>query len=397
MAVDENAIFLSKLDIYCTIIKCMKLIAQIRLNPTPEQAAYLLQTLEAANALCNRISDFAWDNKTYSAFNLHKALYHTLRAETGITAQVVVRMFAKVSDAYKLDKKHKRTFKPHGAIAYDARILRWYTDKQAVSIWSMGGRLHITYSAGNRQKELLQYQQGESDLVYSKTTHEFFLLATCDIPDPDERQTAEALGIDMGVTNIAVSSDGDMFSNEEVEYTRKRYAKLRAALQKKDTKSAKRHLKKLAGRQQRFQKDTNHVISKKLVKIAKDTQRSIRIEDLTHIRTQTTVRGKDNRARYSNWAFSQLRQFMTYKAKMAGVKLEQVDPAYTSQRCFECGHTERANRKSQSEFLCCACGHSNHADQNAAKNIASWATVISPIVASVRRTSRTGELQATPL
>ena len=135
----------------------MKLIAQVRLNPTPEQAAYLLQTLEAASALCNHISEYAWENKVFGAFKLHKALYHPLRIETGITAQVIVRTFAKVSDAYKLDKKTKRTFKPHGAVAYDLRILRYYTDKQAVSIWSVGGRLHIPYNSGERQNELLRY------------------------------------------------------------------------------------------------------------------------------------------------------------------------------------------------------------------------------------------------
>jgi len=362
----------------------MKLIAQIRLNPTPEQAIYLLQTLEAANALCNTISVFAWDKKVFSAFNLHKALYHQLRTETGITAQVVVRMFAKVADAYKLDKKRKRTFKPHGAIAYDARILTWYTDKQAVSIWSVGGRLHIPYSAGKRQQELLQYQQGESDLIYTKTTKEFFLLATCDIPDPDQRQTDEALGIDMGITNIAVSSDGAIFSSETIEYTRKRYSKLRQALQSCGSKSAKRHLKKMGSRQQRFQKDVNHVISKRLVLQAKDTNRSVKVEDLTYIRERTTVQGKDNRAKHSNWAFAQLQYFLAYKARMHGVKLEQVDAHYTSQRCFACGHIERANRKTQDTFLCCKCGHKDHADVNAAKNIAFWAVVNPPIVANGR-------------
>lgn len=356
----------------------MKLIAQVRLNPTPEQATYLLQTLEAANALCNTISAFAWDKKVWSAFNLHKALYHPLRAETGITAQVVVRMFAKVADAYKLDKQRKRSFKPHGAIAYDDRILRWYTDKQAVSIWSVGGRLHIPYSSGERQRELLQYQQGESDLVYSKTTKEFFLLAVCDIPDPTQRQTDEALGIDMGVTNIAVTSDGDRFSSEGIEYSRKRYAKLRKALQQCGSKSAKRHLKKMADRQARFQKDTNHVISKRLVFQAKDTNRSIKVEDLTHIGARTTVRGKDNRAKHKNWAFGQLKDFLSYKAQMKGVKLEEVDPRYTSQRCFACGHIEKANRKTQDTFLCCQCGHTAHADVNAAKNIAFWAGIVTP-------------------
>lgn len=360
----------------------MKLIAQVRLNPTPEQAIYLLQTLEAANALCDRISEYAWNNKTFGAFKLHKALYHPLRIETGITAQVLIRMFAKVSDAYKLDKKTQRTFKPHGAIAYDLRILRYYTDIHAVSIWSVGGRLHIPYSAGAYQNELLQYQQGESDLVYSKTTKAFFLLATCDIPDPDQRQTDKALGIDMGVTNIAVSSDGDIASSQRIEYTRKRYAKLRKSLQRCGSKSAKRHLKKMSGKQQRFQRDINHVISKRLVVQAKDTNRSIKVEDLTYIGARTTVRGADNRAKHKNWAFAQLQGFLSYKARMHGVNLERVDAHYTSQRCFECGHIERANRKTQDTFLCCQCGHYDHADINAAKNIAFWAAVNPPIVAS---------------
>jgi putative transposase len=366
----------------CSIPEPMKLIAQVRLNPTHEQADYLLQTLEVANVLCNRISAFAWDNKVFSAYKLHKALYYPSRAEMGISAQVIVRMFAKVADAYKLDKKRQRIFRSHGAIAYDDRILHWFTDKGAVSMWSVGGRLNIPYRAGERQQELLQYQQGESDLVYSQTTKEFFLLATCDIPNPDQHQTDEALGIDMGVTNIAVSSDGDIFSGEAIEYTRKRYAKLRKALQQCGSKSAKRHLKKMSKRQQRFQKDINHQISKRLVLQAKGTNRSIKVENLTYIGARTTVRGKDNRAKHSNWAFAQLQYFLAYKARMQGVKLEQVDPRHTSQRCFACGHIEKANRKTQESFLCCKCGHADHADKNAAKNIAFWAVVSPPIVAS---------------
>ena len=98
----------------------MKLIAQVRLNPRPEQQA-TLQTLEAAKALCNSVSDFAWESK-YSV-KLQQALYHQLRAETGLTAQLVVRVLAKVADAYKLDKEQPRSFKPPGAMAYDDRLL----------------------------------------------------------------------------------------------------------------------------------------------------------------------------------------------------------------------------------------------------------------------------------
>ena len=57
----------------------MKLTAQIRLNPTGEQAAILLETMEMANAACNAISDYAWETKTFTAFKLHRAVYHETR------------------------------------------------------------------------------------------------------------------------------------------------------------------------------------------------------------------------------------------------------------------------------------------------------------------------------
>lgn len=358
----------------------MKLIAQVRLYPTEEQASYLLQTLEVANAACNRISAHAWEHKLFGQYALHKALYHTLRSETGLGAQIVVRCFAKVSDAYKLDKKAKRTFKPRGAIAYDDRILKWYTDKREVSIWSVANRLQIPYKAGERQHELLRYQQGESDLVYRHD--KFYLLATCNVPDPDERDVDAALGVDLGVVNIATTSDGETHTSATIERNRQRMARLRRDLQKRGTKSAKRHLKKLAGRQARFQKDVNHQISKRIVECAERTNRAIALEDLTGIRLRTRVKGKDNRAKHSNWAFAQLRQYVGYKAKLHGVRVIAIDPAYTSQRCYACGHTERANRRSQAEFCCVECGYENHADVNASLNIAkfAWAAVNPPIV-----------------
>ena len=114
----------------------------------------------------------------------------------------------------------------------------------------------------------------------------------------------------------------------------------------------------------------------------------IHVEDLTGISKRTTAWSKDSKARLGNWAFYQLQYFIAYKARMLGVKVKQVDSAYTSQRCHNCGHIDKANRLSQSEFLCTKCGYTDHADINAAKNIAFWinrpekAVVNQPIVAS---------------
>jgi IS605 OrfB family transposase len=364
----------------------MKLIAQVKLLPTDEQRQYLLQTLEQTNAACNILSEYAWKQRVFGKFKLQQAMYDTLRSQTGLTAQVVIRLIAKVADAYKKDKRTIRQFREHGAIAYDDRILRWYTDKQTVSIWSVGGRLRIPYQCGERQKRLLQHQKGESDLVYSKKRDAFYLLAVCDIPDPTEQETEDAIGVDLGVVNILTDSDGDSYTSAPIERNRKRMLKLRGDLQKRGSLSAKRHLKKLSGKQRRFQRDVNHCISKRLVLKAQCTNRMIRLEDLTGINARTKVSGKTERAKRSNWSFKQLRDFVSYKARLYGVRVEKVDPRYTSQRCFVCGHIEKANRKSQSEFLCLKCGHTDHADHNAALNIAFWASVNAPIVSDVPAT-----------
>src|SRR5258708_23612704 len=112
----------------------MKLTAQIKLLPTDDQAELLKATLERCNAACKAIGDYAWDNKVFNAYALHKALYETIRQDFDLGAQPVIRCLGKVADAYKQDKNSKREFSVHGAIAYDERILSYRTDRNTVSI-----------------------------------------------------------------------------------------------------------------------------------------------------------------------------------------------------------------------------------------------------------------------
>ncbi len=345
----------------------MKLIAHIRLDPTAEQHAALLATLAEANAACDAISSIAWQVREFRRLPLQKRSYHQVKHSFRLGAQVLIRCIAKVADAYTLDRKVQRTFRPHGAIAFDDRNLSWYTDKGAVSIWTVEGRQYIPYSLGEHQRKLLAYRKGESDLVYHKGV--FYLLAVCDVPEPDEQQMNGVLGIDLGIVNLATDSDGEAHSGQQIDHKRQWYAQRRAALQSVGTKSAKRRLRQLSGRQRRFQKDTNHRISKRLVAKAERTKRAIGVEELTHIRQRTRARGPEHRARHSNWAFAQLRQFISYKARRAGVPVVAVDPRNTSRTCSACGHCEKANRRSQAEFCCVVCGHQAPAEVNAAINI----------------------------
>lgn len=178
----------------------MKLTAVVKLLPTDDQWRALLATLERANAACNWISGQAWEAKTFSRVPLHHLTYHAIRERYELTAQMAVRCIGKVVDAYKLDKKTKRTFKAHGAVPYDDRILTWRVVEQRVSIWTLAGRETIPFACGDYHRQLLNGQRGESDLVYRKG--KFFLYTTCEVEADTPIDVEGFLGVDMGVTNI---------------------------------------------------------------------------------------------------------------------------------------------------------------------------------------------------
>jgi IS605 OrfB family transposase len=344
----------------------LKLIAQVKLNTTEEQFEALKTTLLTANKAANVISDYAWENQTFRHYDLHKPLYQQIRRDFGLSAQVTVRILAKVSDAYKADKKTKRVFKDTGSVAFDSRILSWKLGKQLVSIWTIAGRKIISFQVGKKQLEMLNSLRGEADLVLCKGV--FYLLQVCDIPEPPDFEPKGFLGVDLGIVNIATTSDGESFSGETVDKVREKTTEIKKALQKRGSKSSKRHLKKLSGRETRFKKDVNHIISKKIISLAKDTCRAIVIEDLKGFNGRQTV-SKTQRERFGKWAFGQLRSFVEYKAKREGVPVITVNPRNTSRTCSVCGFVSKKNRKSQALFSCTKCGFTTHADLNAAINL----------------------------
>jgi putative transposase len=334
---------------------------------TDDQRDLLLATLERANAACNHASEQAWQTGTFGKFALQKVVYDDLREQFGLTAQMAIRAICKVADAYKLDHKRRRAFHLRGAFPYDERILNWRQQSRTVSIWMLGGRVVVPYVTSESHHALLAYQRGETDLIYRKG--QFYLLAACEVQEPLPDEVDELLGVDLGVTNIAVDSDGEVHSASHVNNVRHRHRRLRRKLQKRGTRSAKRRLKKLAGKEARFARDVNHCISKHLVAKAKDTGRGIALEALGGIRDRVTVR-RSQRATLHSWSFFQLRAFVEYKAQRAGVPVVPVDPRNTSRTCPSCGCVDKRNRPSQSRFSCVACGFSGLADHIAAGNIA---------------------------
>lgn len=357
----------------------MKLIARIKLQPTPEQYDALKRALETANAACNYVSGVAWKQKVFGQFNLHKLCYSDVRSRFKLGADVAVRVFAQVADAYKLDKKTQRTFKPLAAFPFNDRLVSYKLDKRIVSIATLDGRQKMPFIIGEHAAKLLVGLHGECDLIYRKD--EFYLYQTCDVDEDPTIEPDDFLGVDLGIANIAADSDGEFYQGNTVKSVRYRQRRLRTKLQKKQTPSAKRRLKKLSGKERRFATDVNHVIAKRIVKTAHDTGRGVALEDLTHIRSRATAR-RSQRTILHSWSFAQLGSFIEYKAKMLGVPVVKIDPRNTSRTCPCCGHIDKANRKTQDKFLCTSCGLSGRADYFAAINIGRRATLSLPNVAA---------------
>lgn len=348
----------------------MKTIVKIKLLADEIGKKSLLDTMEAFNLACNEIAETCFKNQSANKFAVQKIVYHDIKQKYKLSAQLTIRAIAKACEAYKINKKTKPNFKKHGSITYDQRILTFKglhdLKYPQVSLTTLDGRrsfnIEIREYFAARSNRIV----GQVDLIYKKD--EFYLYATCDMPEDTPLNPDDCLGIDLGVKNIAVDSSNEAFSNDKVEACRIKTLKLRSSLQKVKTKSSKKKLKNISGRETRFRTDTNHCVSKHLVEKAKDTNCCIVLEDLTNINIRTTVR-KKQRAERLSWAFYQLRQFITYKAKLVGVPVILIDPRNTSRTCSTCGHCEKVNRKNQAEFVCKKCGHNENADFNAAKNI----------------------------
>jgi putative transposase len=346
----------------------------LKLEPSSEQQALLLQTLEAFNAGCQRTADVAYERRLANKIALQPIVYGELRARFGLSSQMAIRAIAKAVETYKRDKRVHVRFKPHGAMIYDERIMS-FKGLTHVSLLTVAGRQWIPIRFGAYQAARLDRAKGQADLLYRDGV--FFLYMTIDLPTPPVREPEGFLGVDLGISNIAADSDGTLYAGGKLRRYRKRSRRLRRRLQALGTRGARRLLVKRRRKERRHATHVNHRISKQIVAAAKGTGRGVAVEDLTGIHDRTTVR-KTDRAEHSGWAFSQLRAFLAYKSAAAGVPFAAVEARNTSRTCPTCGCVDPHNRQSQAEFCCIQCGLTGHADVFAALEVARRATVSWP-------------------
>lgn len=365
----------------------MNIVARLRIFPHRLQHEALLDTMSDYNAACNYISEYAVGTNTYGQYDLHHACYKDTRSEfPSLTANHVVRAIARVSQSYKtLNKNERKAY----AKFKNGEADRWYRDQRSfkwrngmelddklwaflkddtLSISTIRGRAKgIVWDCNEHNLNLMRYHSNSATLVYRNG--KFFLHVVCRVNEKPLHQPDDYIGVDLGVVNIAVTSDGNVWNGERIETKRQWYAWRKAQLQRVGTDSAKRRLVKLSGRENRFKRDVDHCISKHIVTDAEHTGRGIALENLEGIHERTRAIRKEQRAKHHNWSFYRLQQHVVYKAKLSGVEVAFINAAHTSQDCSQCGHRDKRNRKSQSRFVCVSCNYTQHADLNAALNI----------------------------
>lgn len=370
----------------------------IKLDVTGHEAV-LQETQRRFNEAASWIARVCWDERITNSNTAHHRVYGQTRSRFGLGAQLAICARAKAMEAIKATRTQETEklarwrkanarriakgknpvppqapaacpqFRKRSSMRYDARTYRLLS-LDRVSLGTLGGRVICRMLPGSRQHEMLvdpDWQIGGAELVLREGV--YYLHVTQSKEALPKRSTEDVIGVDLGICNVATDSTGEQFTGKQVRDKRTRLVVRRAALQRVGTRSAKRRLHQMSGRERRYMRDVNHRIAKSLVKKALASRKALALEDLTGIREETMVR-REQRYEQHSWAFSQVRLFLTYKAAWAGVPVLLVDPAYTSQTCSRCRHCERANRQSQSSFRCQRCGFSAPADFNAAKNIA---------------------------
>lgn len=362
----------------------MKLSLQTQLFPNKEQSETLKETLKAFNSACSWLAEKAFALKCANKVELQQLFYYELKEKFNLSAQMTVRAIAQTVEAYKRDKTICPKFREYASMPYDQRMMS-FKGVDKVSLLTLQGRIIVPFVMGKYQAEKFGNAKGQADLVFRERDGKWFLLVTVDIPDGETFPTTDFIGVDLGITNLATPSIGEPFAGDDVKRISKKYADLRQTLQRKASaqskngkrpRSIRKFLKRISKKVRNFKKHSNHVISKKIVQTAIDTRKGIALEDLSGIRKRCEKRfRKSQRAIFSGWSFYELRNYIAYKAKLAGIPVVLVNPKNTSRECFECGHIAKENRKSQSEFVCVNCSHKNNADINASKIIARRATV----------------------
>lgn len=377
--------------------------AKVRLYPSQEQAAQFKAVTKEYQRLCNLVSQWYFDNDCrVNRKKFNQEMYHYLRVESkDINSAMVQSTYRTVEARYKTVRQqlfqHPYHFqdKNTGKWYQFNRDLDWlckpikFRRPQAdyvrnlnysfveqgskISMNVLGQRIKVAFNGGYLNFFDPHYKLGTAKLVQLKNHWFLHIPVTIETDEWKKEHNQHIVGIDRGLRFLATTYDEQgktsFFNGKTVMHKRDKYQKLRAELQAKGTKSAKRRLKKLSGRENRWISDVNHCLSKTLVqKFGANTL--FVLENLTGVSFERTDLPKTLRNQNRSWAFYQLEQFLTYKAHLNNSEVVEVSAAYTSQRCPKCGTIKKSNRNHKlHEYHCTNCDYRSNDDRIGAMNI----------------------------
>ena len=328
-----------------------------------ERSPELLETISVYNKIVNLHIKESFVLKTNSKKKLHNSLYKKIRNDFPTFPSALIQCARdNCVEMLKGNKYKEHTIKKEiSSIRFDLRTIKVFLDSGKVSITTIQGRKKYNVFV---PEYFSIYKTWKVKGATIGVSHKFLRLQVCvETDNPEFCNNKNVLGIDLGINNFAVLSNNTFIKGKKIRRVKRKRQYLRSKLQSKGTRSAKRKMKFLSGRERRFQRDFNHCLSKQITELPFGV---FAMEDLKGIRNGR--KGKVFNRKRSNWAYFQLRQFISYKTENLGKKLILVDPRYTSQRCSKCGFIDKSNRN-KSSFHCLSCDFVCHSDLNASYNI----------------------------
>ena len=352
--------------------------AKIQISVNTDSKVVLDKTMSVYSDACNYVSAYVFRTHDLKQFSLNKALYSTLREKFGLKSQMAQSVFKTVIARYRtILQNHKEWIKPNfKRPQYDLVWNRDYSLTQSCfSVNTLNGRVKLPYFTKGMSKyfDHTIYKFGTAKLVNKHGKYFLHIPVTYDVEEASLSDVCNVVGIDRGINFVVATynskHESGFVSGKAIKQKRTAYSQLRKELQMRQTPSARRRLKAIGQRENRWMHDVNHCVSKALVE-SNPKHTLFVLEDLSGIRHATErVRTKDRYVSVS-WSFYDLEQKLIYKAKQNQSTIIKVNPRYTSQCCPICGHTEQANRDKKIHlFTCKNCGYKSNDDRIGAMNL----------------------------
>jgi IS605 OrfB family transposase len=352
------------------------------------QITYVLELLKATkrkeNIFLNNIAEVVKNRQSIAnklkagETKLSSADFKEINLPSAVKNQNIREVKALYKSFLKSNSdKDNLEFKDNQPVCYNNQ--NYKIDNHIISIplyTSKCQRFAFPVKQTKRFKELQQHIENDCKLGKASLFHKrekWYFAVTIKISDK-ENTNSNVMGIDIGLRQLAVASvkspqgkeiNRQFHNGKQAGFIRKKYRLLRKKLgQSKKVKA----IKTINDKEQRWMTDLNHKISHQLVELAvQEKVGTIIMENLENIRNTAKSLNRADRNLHS-WTFYQLQQFIEYKAELAGIKVEYINPKYTSQSCSKCAKVKKSNRKAN--LYSCECGNHIHADLNASRNIA---------------------------